>query len=126
MAGFKAEEVRAELEYDLGNGVKGRLVAPTYPELRKFRERVLGVGDDIEGWNEPIEGADGITDHMTILSYRTARLDRERQDEVMDQIRDAVIDVCNGKPTRDEVLALEATVQQRFVNWVLGEFSPLF
>jgi hypothetical protein len=124
--GFHAEEFRKEDDYTLSDTVKGRFVAPTMPELRKFRERVLSVGDGIEGF-EKIEADDEAgADSLLALAQRVNKLPRAQADELLDEVRDAVIDVCNGHPSRDEILALEGPIQQRFVNWILGKLSPLF
>jgi hypothetical protein len=124
--GFNAETIRKDDDYDLGGGVKGRFVAPSMPELRKFRERVLNVGSDVEGFDE-IEADDGAgADSLLALAQRVNKLPRGQADALLDDVRDAVIDVCNGHPSRDEILALEGPIQQFFVNWILGKLSPLF
>lgn len=139
MAGFSAETVASDYDYDLAPyGGSGRVPLPSVPEMRKFRERVLTAEETFAKAVAPLAAADNaIIDDARSGDGRSFTEDeqtamRERSDQVKalrdtmtDAVTEALVDICAGHPSHDEINGLPAPVLFGFRDWLLELFAPL-
>lgn len=100
--GFSPDTIE-RLDFDFGEyGPKGTIPEPTQDRIEAF-QRVA---------REALGGR-AVTD-LAGMSDDEARA-------VNDRLHDAVVDLCQGHPAREELEALPPRIRAGFVRWLMGE-----
>lgn len=115
MAGFDAGNVVAPLDWDFTafGGGRGRVPEPTDGQIRAFRRALLDLARTLA------PGADVATAHDAVQTVAAA--DADALERVEDQWEAAVVDLCQGSPSREDLARLPARVKAAFFGWVTGE-----
>lgn len=112
MAGFVSSQQIEPLAYDFEeHGPSGVTPEPTQGTLTRFLGRLKEVTGDV-GIESPDE-----------LAAALDTFDEAKLEEVNGQMVDAVADLCQGHPTRDEIVALPVRIQQAWTGWLLGQLT---
>lgn len=125
MAGFDGTEIAERFDYkNLGHGIPdGRVPMPTMAEARKYRDTYTIAQKRVTGLEDlDIETEDGNKRLQEALDSLTAT----QRDDLIDQLIEAAVELCNGHPSRDELLRLDGVTQAAFASWLYRELSPLF
>ncbi|WP_027947219.1 hypothetical protein [Amycolatopsis taiwanensis] len=114
--GFVLSEHAAPLDYDFGNGVKGTVPEPSSKAVNKFLARlrlsVRAAGVEIDDTASSVE-----------LSRVMQGLTAEQMDAVTDESTDAICEVTQNHPTREDLDAAGHRPRQAFLGWLLGELT---
>lgn len=123
--GFDAGEIIDDFDYDFTKvgGPKGTVPMPTMADVRKFRDSITAAQRRICGLDVDVP----LDEEKTVeLDAALDRLTPQQRDDLNDAALDIVADLCNGHPTRDEILALPGPVQFAFGRWLQVQLSPLY
>lgn len=124
MPGFNAAESLDDYAYDFTTvgGPKGQIPMPSAQEVIKFRDQIYAGEAAVTG----IE-IDSITSEDKALEYdkKLGLLNSAEREQIFASGLEAVIELCKGSPTREQIEALPMPVQVRFVNYVRGLLRPL-
>jgi hypothetical protein len=114
--GFVLSEHAAPLDYDFGVGITGTIPEPSSRAVNRFLERlrtsVRAAGVDIEDTADSFE-----------LSRVMQRLSAEQMDAVTDESIDAICELTQNHPTKDDLVTVGHRPRQAFLGWLLGELT---
>lgn len=125
MAGFDAGIIVDDFNYDFtkAGGNTGSVPMPTMAEVRKYRDSILAAQRRVCGLDLDAPINDETTEQ---LDQALDNLTPQQRDQLNDEALDIVAEICNGHPSRDEILALPGPVQFAFARWLQVQLSPLF
>lgn len=116
MAGFDLSKQVKALDWNFGNGVRGTVPEPSPKAVNRFRmrmsENVRAIGRDFDMSN-PDE-----------LVQVLASLTEDDLNAIHDETLDAVAELCDGAPSRDQLAELSYRGFQAFTGWITGELTP--
>lgn len=120
MGGFDASTAVEALDYDFTSvgGEKGTIAEPSPKQVEDALERIRKAategGIDLASLDDDSPGA-----ILRVL----ADAPEGALTKITQEVSDAAVELCGGKPSKEEVDALPYRVQQAFVGWLLGQFS---
>lgn len=119
MAGFVLADQVEPLAYDFGAyGPSGVTPEPSQGGLTRFLTQIKDLAQ--------VAGVDA-ADLQDAAPAEVARvldsLDEHKLEETNGQMVDALADLCQGHPTRDEIQALPARIQQAWTGWLMGQLT---
>ena len=114
--GFDLSKQVKALDYNLGDGVRGTVPEPSPKSVNRYqsrmRENVKATGRDVDISN--------MEDLLKVLGSLT----EDDMNAIYEDNLDAVAELCDGAPTRDQLAELPHRAFQAFVGWLSGELTP--
>lgn len=122
MAGFNAGEVVDALDYDFTavGGPKGTIPEPDDTRIEKFRKALGGIVAETLKARESAQASVAETGELTADTLLSA-LESADLTAQLGRAVDAVADLCQGSPTRDQIEALPWRHKQAFFAWLVGQ-----
>ena len=114
--GFSAESAVEPLDYDLRPYVdaQGTVPEPTHEQVqalfKALRELVVAAGVD-----------PGASRDEVIQAF--ADIPEEQQKAQSDATMQAIVDFCQGSPSKQEIEALPYRPLNAFLGWLVGQFA---
>lgn len=117
MAGFVATEAVEALDYDFTGygGTKGTIPEPTTAHLDRFFEAVQGLSTRVGVG--PDASAEEVAQAVAKISKRDAA-------EFTNQIKAAIVGLCGGSPSQEDVDVLPYRVLMAFLGWLMEALRP--
>jgi hypothetical protein len=131
MTGFDAGEVVAPLDYDFTTikqlrsetreklqNAKGTIPEPSDKQIQSLiraqRKALTDAGINLDELDP---------EDATTLIKVASKLTEEQQSEVSQRVLQAVVSVCDGSPTEEEITALPQRVQNAFIAWLMKSLT---
>lgn len=111
-----SKQVRA-LDYNLGNGVRGTVPEPSRKAVNRFNTR---IADNLSviGKDRPMPG------DTEAIARLYSELTEDDLNAISEENLDAVAEVCDGSPSREELDAMGHRGFHAFLGWLSGELNP--
>lgn len=114
--GFKLDEHVSPLDYDFGDGVAGTVPEPSTHAVNRFfarlRNSVKAAGVELADDNDRDELVRVMRD-----------LTEEQTNKVADETSDALCELTQNHPTRQQLDEVGHRAHQAFLGWLVGELS---
>ena len=114
--GFDLSKQVKALDYNLGGGVRGTVPEPSPKSVNRYqarmRENLRTLGRDVD-MSDP-------EDLIRVLGSLT----EDDMNAIYEENLDAVAELCDGSPSRDQLAELPYRGFQAFVGWLSGELTP--
>ncbi len=114
--GFTLSEHLSPLDYDFGDGVTGTIPEPSSKAVNRFftrlRKLVADAGVEIQDENDRDE-----------LVRVLRNLTEEQLNRVSDNSLDALCELTQNHPTRDQLERAGHRARQAFLGWLVGELN---
>lgn len=111
---FNLRSEVAALDYDFGGGIKGTVPEPSRKAAVRFSSRIadaiLKAGRDITDRSD-----------MDEMSRIMADMTEDEMQTVAEETFDAVVELCQGHPSADELESIGHRGFQAFLGWLAGE-----
>lgn len=109
---FKADAVVEALEYDFNPYPgKGTTPEPSDKAVRHFLFTTQQIAAQLPDSDKP--------DFLELMNNIT----EEDWEMISDQVIDAVAELTNGQPTREEIEGLPHRIQQKYISWLRKELT---
>lgn len=119
--GFDAGSAVEALDYDFTAYVadaRGTIPEPSQPKLERFADELREIATT-GGITEIVKLGEDPSQEQLVAAL--ADLPEDGIKQVMGAMTDAVVELCDGQPSREEIDALPGRVKQAFIGWVVGE-----
>lgn len=115
--GFDLSKQVKALDFNFGDGVRGTVPEPSPKSVNRFQtrmqENIRAIGRDVGDMSDP-------ENLVRVLSSLT----EDDLNAIYDENLDAVAELCDGSPTRDQLADLSFRGFQAFLGWITGELRP--
>lgn len=114
MAGFDLSKSLEPLAWDFGGGIKGVVPEPSPKAVNRFRTR---IAENVRATGRDVGDRSDIDNLLKVL----ASLNEDDLNAIYEENLDAVTELCDGSPSRDEIAGLGHRGFQAFLGWIGGE-----
>ncbi|MGW1676035.1 hypothetical protein [Saccharopolyspora sp. NPDC002376] len=116
MAGFDLSKQVKALDWNFGDGVRGTVPEPSPKSVNRFqtrmRENIKATGRDLD------------MSSMDELIRVLGSLTEDDLNSIYEENLDAVAELCDSSPSRDQLAELPHRGFQAFLGWITGELTP--
>lgn len=123
--GFDASKAVEPLNYDFTayGGKKGTIAEPTAAQIGEFFTALQRAVNETIGKRSTSVDPNSAEGRQEMLDTM-ANLDENAFENMQTRMVEAVADLCSGSPDVAAINKLPYRVQQRFIEWISGEFAP--
>lgn len=113
--GFHVEQEVEPLDYDFAQfGGSGTIPEPSHEQVEQLFKAIRGLV--VAAGVDP-----GASRQQVIEAF--AAIPEDEQKRQADATMEALIDFCQGSPSRDEIEALPYRPLNAFLGWLIGQFA---
>lgn len=113
--GFHVDQEVEPLDYDFGQfGGKGTVPEPTHDQVEQLFKAIRGLV--VAAGVDP-----GASREQVIQAF--AAIPEDEQKRQADATMEALIDFCQGSPSREEIESLPYRPLNAFLGWLVGQFA---
>lgn len=114
MSGFVLSKSLDPLAWDFGDGVKGVVPEPSPKSVNRFRHR---IAENVRATGRDVGDRSDIENLLKVL----ASLNEDDLNAIYEENLDAVAELCDGSPTREQIASLGHRGFQAFLGWIGAE-----
>jgi hypothetical protein len=116
MAGFDLSKHVQSLDWDFGGGVKGTTPEPSTKAVNRFNQRLR---DNLAHIGKPVEDRSDTDELMRVMGSLT----EDEHNAIHEEAFDAVLELCDGSPSREQLAGLGHRGFQAFLGWISSEVN---
>ena len=116
MAGFDLSKQVSALDWNFGKHGSGTVPEPSTKAYNRFKAR---LADNLATIGKAPEDRSNTEELLRIL----ANLTEDENNSIYEEALDAVVELCDGSPSREQLVAVGHRGFQAFMGWISGELT---